>query len=90
VPRVDYAYTGQSYGNIFNGVVNRIDGFGVINAQVQVNGKDDKWYVRAYIQNATDNNATTGLYVTDQSSGLFTNIFTLEPRRFGAALGFRF
>ena len=90
VPRVDYAYTGQTYGNIFNGFVNRIDGFGVINAQVQVNGKDDKWYVRAYIQNATDNNATTGLYVTDQSSGLFTNIFTLEPRRFGAAVGFRF
>jgi outer membrane receptor protein involved in Fe transport len=90
VPRFDYAYTGQSYGNIFNGFVNRIDGFGVINAQIQVNGQDDKWYLRAYIQNATDNNATTGLYVTDQSSGLFTNIFTLEPRRFGAALGFRF
>ena len=90
VPRIDYAYTGQTYGNIFNGFVNRIDGFGVINAQVQVNGKDDKWYLRAYIQNATDNNATTGLYVTDQSSGLFTNIFTLEPRRFGAAVGFRF
>ena len=90
VPRLDYAYTGQSFGNIFNGFVNRIDGFGVINAQVQVNGRDDKWYLRAYIQNATDNNATTGLYVTDQSSGLFTNIFTLEPRRFGAALGFRF
>ena len=90
VPRIDYAYTGQTYGNIFNGFVNRIDGFGVINAQVQVNGKDDKWYVRAYVQNLTDNNATTGLYVTDQSSGLFTNIFTLEPRRFGAAVGFRF
>ena len=90
VPRIDYAYTGQTFGNIFNGFVNRIDGFGVINAQVQVNGQDDKWYLRAYIQNATDNNATTGLYVTDQSSGLFTNIFTLEPRRFGAALGFRF
>jgi len=90
VPRVDYAYTGQSFGNIFNGFVNRIDGYGVLNAQVQVNGRDDKWYLRAYVQNATDNNATTGLYVTDQSSGLFTNIFTLEPRRYGAAVGFRF
>ena len=90
VPRVDLAYTGDSFGNIFNGYVNRIDGYEVINAQVQVNGKDDKWYLRAYVQNLTDNNATTGLYVTDQSSGLFTNIFTLEPRRYGAALGFRF
>ena len=90
VPRIDLAYTGDSFGNIFNGYVNRIAGYEVINAQVQVNGRDDKWYLRAYVQNLTDNNATTGLYVTDQSSGLFTNIFTLEPRRYGAALGFRF
>ncbi|OYU13991.1 MAG: TonB-dependent receptor [Alphaproteobacteria bacterium PA4] len=90
VPRADLAFTGESYGNIFNGSINRISSYSVINAQVQVNGKDDRWYLRAYVQNLTDNNATTGLYVTDQSSGLFTNIFTLEPRRFGAAVGFRF
>ena len=90
VPRADLAFTGESYGNIFNGFVNRIPSYSVINAQVQINGKDDKWYARAYVQNLSNNNATTGLYVTDQSSGLFTNIFTLEPRRFGAAVGFRF
>ena len=38
----------------------------------------------------TNNQAVTGLYVTDASSGLFTNIFTLDPRRFGAAVGFNF
>ena len=90
IPRADLAFTGDSYGSIFNGSVNRIDSYEVINAQIQVNGKDDKWYLRAYVQNLTDNNATTGLYVTDQSSGLFTNIFTLEPRRYGAAIGFKF
>jgi iron complex outermembrane recepter protein len=42
------------------------------------------------VQNLTNNSAVTGLYVTDQSSGLFTNIFTLEPRRYGVAAGFRF
>ncbi|PZN97417.1 MAG: TonB-dependent receptor [Alphaproteobacteria bacterium] len=90
VPRVDLAVTGTSSGNIFNGYVNRIPSYSVINAQVQVNGKDDRWYARAYVQNLTNNSATTGLYVTDQSSGLFTNIFTLEPRRYGGAIGFRF
>jgi outer membrane receptor protein involved in Fe transport len=90
IPRADLAFTGDSYGNIFNGFVNRIPSYSVVNAQIQVNGKDDKWYLRAYVQNLTDNSATTGLYVTDQSSGLFTNIFTLEPRRYGAAVGFRF
>jgi outer membrane receptor protein involved in Fe transport len=90
VPRVDLAVTGTSFGNIFNGYVNRIPSYSVINAQVQINGKDDKWYARAYVQNLTNNSATTGLYVTDQSSGLFTNIFTLEPRRYGGVIGVRF
>jgi iron complex outermembrane recepter protein len=90
VPRGDFTYTGESFGNIFNGGVNRIAGYSQINAQIQVNGKDDKWYVRGFIQNLSDNNATTGLYVTDQSSGLFTNIFTLEPRRYGIAGGIKF
>ncbi|WP_424022217.1 TonB-dependent receptor [Polymorphobacter fuscus] len=90
IPRADLAYTGESYGSIFNGFVNRIPGYEVVNAQLQVNGRDDRWYLRAYVQNLTNNSATTGLYVTDQSSGLFTNIFTLEPRRYGAAIGFKF
>ena len=90
IPRVDLAHTGESYGNIFNGQINRVPSFTVINAQVQFNGPDDKWYVRGFVQNLTNNSAVTGLYVTDQSSGLFTNIFTLEPRRYGVAAGFRF
>jgi hypothetical protein len=87
---VDLAFTGNSYGSVQNTVPNRIPSYYVINAQVQLNGANDRWYVKAYIQNALNNNATTGQYVTDQTSGLFTNIFTLEPRRFGVAAGFKF
>ena len=90
VPRVDLNLTGNSFGSIFNTPVNRIEGYEVINAQVQLNGASNRWYVRAFVQNLTDTDATTGLYVTDQSSGLFTNIFTIEPRRYGVAAGFSF
>lgn len=90
VPRADVTYTGESYGNIFNGNINKIKGYSQVNAQIQLNGADDRWFVRGFIQNVFDNNAVTGLYVTDQSSGLFTNIFTLEPRRYGIAAGFKF
>ncbi len=90
VPRFDIAMTGSSYGNIFNGYINRVPSYYVMNAQVQLNGKDDRWFLRGFIQNIANNNATTGLYVTDQSSGLFTNIFTLEPRRYGVALGIKY
>jgi outer membrane receptor protein involved in Fe transport len=90
VPRADLTYTGEYYGSIFNRQINRIQGFAVINAQVQLNGPDERWFVRGFVQNLTKNNAITGQYVTDQSSGNFTNIFTLEPRRYGIAAGFRF
>ena len=90
VPRVDLAYTGESYGSIFNGNVNRIKGYAQANAQIQLNGTDDRWYVRGFVQNVFDSNSETGLYVTDQSSGLYTNVFTLEPRRYGIGAGFKF
>ena len=90
VPRYDIALTGNSTGSIFNDNADRISSYYIQNAQVQVNGKDDRWFARAYIQNIANNNAVTGLYVTDQSSGLFTNIFTLEPRRYGIAAGIKF
>ena len=90
VPRVDLAYTGESYGSIFNGNVNRIKGYAQVNAQLQLNGPDDEWYVKGFIQNVFDANSVTGLYITDQSSGNYTNIFTLEPRRYGIAAGFKF
>ena len=89
-PRVDVAYTGKTTGNIFNGPVNEIAAFTQVNAQIQLEGPDRKWFVRAFIQNVFDKDSITGLYVTDQSSGNYTNIFTLEPRRFGVAVGAKF
>ncbi len=90
VPRLDIAYTGDQTGSVFNGNVNKIEGFTQANASLQLNGDDDKWYVRAFIQNIFDSNSTTGLYLTDASSGLFTNIFTLDPRRYGIGAGIKF
>ncbi|MFT3977179.1 MAG: TonB-dependent receptor [Sphingomonas bacterium] len=90
VPRFDITYTGESFGNIFNGRVNRIPGYEVANAQIQLNGTDSRWFLRGFIQNIFNNNAMTGMYLTDQTSGLFTNIFTLEPRRYGIAAGVKF
>ena len=90
VPRFDIAMTGTQYGNVFNGNVNRIEPFVQANAQIQLNGSDGRWFVRGFVQNIFDSNSTTGLYVTDASSGNFTNIFTLDPRRYGIAVGAKF
>jgi outer membrane receptor protein involved in Fe transport len=89
-PRFDLTFTGAANGTIFNGVVDRIPAFTQMNAQLQLDGPDKKWFIRGFIQNITNGNDVTGLYVTDQSSGNFTNVFTLEPRRYGIAAGFNF
>ncbi|MGL1659478.1 hypothetical protein ACSTH1_23530, partial [Vibrio parahaemolyticus] len=68
-PRVDFAYTGESTGSIFNGAVNEIPNYAQVNAQIQIDGPGRKWYLRAFVQNLTNDNSITGLYVTDQSSG---------------------
>lgn len=90
VPRVDVIYTGESYGNIFNGNVNRMESYVQVNAQLQLNSADERWYVRGFVQNLFDSSPVTGLYVTDQVSGLYSNVFTLEPRRYGIGAGFKF
>jgi len=89
-PRVDFVYTGKSVGNIFGGVVNEVPSFSQVNAQLQLDGPDKKWSLRAWVQNLTNNDAITGLYVTDQSSGNYTNVFTLEPRRYGVTASLKF
>ena len=89
-PRADFVYTGKSTGNIFNGAINEVPSFSQVNAQLQLDGPNRKWFLRGWIQNITDNDAITGLYVTDQSSGNYTNVFTLEPRRYGITAGMKF
>jgi outer membrane receptor protein involved in Fe transport len=89
-PRADLTFTGKSYSNVFNTNADRIPGYSQANAQIQIDGPEDRWFVRGYIQNIFDSASITGHYNTDQSSGLFTNIFTLEPRRYGVAAGVKF
>jgi iron complex outermembrane recepter protein len=90
VARVDYSFTGDYFGRNYNRNIDRIDSYDVVNAQLTLNGPGERWYLRGFVQNLTKNDAITGMYVTDPASGLFTNVFTLEPRRYGLAAGVRF
>ncbi len=90
VTRLDLTYTGEYFSRSFNKPIDKIKGYEIVNASMTLNGPEKKWYARAFIQNLTANDAITGQYVTDPSSGLFTNAFVMEPRRYGLAVGFNF
>ena len=83
----DVNFTGNQFGRDFNDFADRIAPYEIVNAQLQLNAPNNRYYVRAFVTNAFNTQALTGLYVTDATSGLFTNVFTVEPRRFGIAIG---
>ncbi len=89
--RLDYYWQDAMWGREFNrDPIDKIDSFDVWNAQATIATSDNSWYLRAYIKNITDSDALAGMYVTDPSSGLFTNVFPIEPRLYGMTLGYNF
>ena len=89
-PRADYYWQDDAQGRIFNSPIDRIDSWDVINAQVTLAPDDGRWYFRIFVQNAADDDNITGMFLDDAAVGLSTNVFLLEPRRYGATFGFNF
>ena len=81
--RVDYYHQTDSYARIYNSVPDKIDAWSNVNLTLSLANSDNGWSVEAYVKNATDEEAITDTYLTDDSSGLFRNGFYTEPRTFG-------
>jgi outer membrane receptor protein involved in Fe transport len=88
--RVDYYWQDEMYARNFNKPVDKIEDWDVWNAQATLMSANESWYARAYIKNIANDDHLVGMYLTDPSSGLFTNVFTIEPRTYGLALGYNF
>jgi outer membrane receptor protein involved in Fe transport len=88
--RVDYYWQDEMYARLFNREIDKIDDWDVWNAQAYLTSPNNTWYVRAFVKNIADDDNPVGMYLTDPSSGLFTNVFTIEPRTYGLAVGYNF
>jgi outer membrane receptor protein involved in Fe transport len=89
-PRLDYYWRDDFETRIFNSPGERLKGFAILNAQIDYLSADESWYLRGYVNNVQDRNAITGSYLSDAAAGLFTNVFLLDPRTYGLAVGKRF
>ena len=87
---LDYYWQDEYTARIFNRRLDRVDAWGVWNAQLTYTSAKQNWFVRLFAQNLGDKNNITGIYSTDQSSGNFTNAFFIEPRLFGLTAGVSF
>lgn len=89
--RVDYSLRSAFWGRIFNDdPVDRIKSWQVLNAFVEVRPTSGELYLRAAVSNILDADNVTGQYLTDPMNGLATNVFTLRPREYSLAVGFKF
>ncbi|WP_421933047.1 TonB-dependent receptor [Phenylobacterium sp.] len=85
-PRVDFYYQGKSYARIFNAINDRLESYTNTNLSVLVAKPDWGLQVQFYVKNLTDETVITDQYQTDDTSGLFTNIFMTEPRTYGVSI----
>ena len=89
-PRLDYYWRDDFEARIFNAPGEKLKSFTILNAQIDYLSADQSWYVRGYVNNLQDRDAITGSYLSDAAAGLFTNVFLLDPRTYGLAVGKRF
>ena len=89
-PRADYYKQTETFSRIYNSAADRIDGWDNVNATLTIDNDDMGLSIEAFVKNATDEEAITDTYLTDDSSGLFRNAFFTEPRTYGVAVTKRF
>ena len=81
--RGDYYHQTKTFARIYNSTADRIKAWDNVNLTFTVNNEDLGVEVGAFVKNATDETAITDFYLTDDSSGLFRNVFYTEPRTYG-------
>ncbi len=62
----------------------------MVNATLTFAKLSDGLDLQLFVKNAFNAQPITGVYLTSDTSGLFQNVFTLDPRTFGAQLTKRF
>ena len=88
--RADYYWQSDFYYRIFNTPQDLVESWNVLNLQASLTSLTGDWTMEVWVKNARNDDFVTGGYVTDASSGNFTNLFLLEPRTVGVSFRFRY
>jgi iron complex outermembrane receptor protein len=87
VPRLDYYWQSGYFARVNNDPADRFSGWDTMNGQIQLNAPDGMWYAKVFATNIFDKHNPTGVYLTDPTSALFTNVFSEDPRVVGISVG---
>ena len=84
--RGDYYYQADSFSRIWNTDRDILESWDNINLSLQLMNTENNWSIEVFGKNTTDEEVITGAYLTDDSSGLFTNVFLNEPSTYGVTI----
>lgn len=84
--RGDYYYQADSFSRVWNTGHDQLDSWDNINLSLRLENAENGVAVEFFGKNITDEEVITGTYLTDDSSGLFTNIFLTEPATYGVSI----
>ena len=89
VLRGDYYYQTETFSRVWNTPHDQLDSWDNLNIAVEFYNDQNGLAVELFGKNVLDEEAITGAYLTDDSSGLFTNIFLNEPQLYGISVSKR-
>ncbi len=84
--RADYYRQSDSFSRVWNTVRDELSSWDNINVSIALFNDESGVRVEAFGKNISNEQVITGAYLTDDSSGLFTNIFLTEPRTYGVSV----
>ncbi len=88
--RGDYYWQDKSFARVYNSDSDRLNSYHVVNATLTFANIGQGLELQLYVKNAFNAQPIVATYLTDPTSGLFRNAFTLDPRFYGAQLTKRF
>lgn len=84
--RVDYYYQSDSFSRVWNTGRDQMKSWENFNLVFRMEDVTSGISFEFFGKNVTNEEVITGSYLTDDSSGLFTNIFLTEPATWGVAI----
>ncbi|MGH8337074.1 MAG: TonB-dependent receptor, partial [Gammaproteobacteria bacterium] len=88
--RGDLYWQDSSYARIFNAVNDRLPSYYNVNATLTFANGPMGVDLQFYVKNLFFAEPLNGVYLTNETSGLLQNVFTLDPRTYGAQITKRF
>ncbi len=84
--RGDFYHQAEMYTRIFNLEADKVDSWQNANASIAFENDNLGVGLTFYVKNIFEDDQITNQYLTDASSGLYTNVFVLDPRQVGMRL----